>query len=138
MPRRVYICDNCGHSFELYQPIHEPLKKQCPCCKKHKLYQDLTGQYVSVKNYSTAGSIAEKNSKKLGKTKLEEIEAKEKNNNQKMIEAKHKKLEDAGLKVLKPNSKEIIRMSDENYKKIVPNGKFNSDKAIKYIQTGKV
>ncbi|GIW97315.1 MAG: FmdB family transcriptional regulator [Pirellulaceae bacterium] len=37
MPTYDYQCDACGHEFELYQGITEPVKKKCPECGKRKL-----------------------------------------------------------------------------------------------------
>jgi putative FmdB family regulatory protein len=37
MPTYDYECDDCGHSFELFQTISEPVKKKCPECGKPKL-----------------------------------------------------------------------------------------------------
>jgi putative FmdB family regulatory protein len=37
MPTYDYECDACGHTFELFQSIKEPLKKKCPECGKPKL-----------------------------------------------------------------------------------------------------
>jgi len=37
MPTYDYECDHCGHSFELFQSISEPVKKKCPKCGKPKL-----------------------------------------------------------------------------------------------------
>jgi len=37
MPTYDYACDACGHEFELFQTISEPLKRKCPECKKPKL-----------------------------------------------------------------------------------------------------
>ena len=37
MPTYDYLCDNCGHKFELFQSITESQKRKCPECKKHKL-----------------------------------------------------------------------------------------------------
>ena len=37
MPTYDYECDACGHTFELFQSISEPLKKKCPDCGKPKL-----------------------------------------------------------------------------------------------------
>lgn len=37
MPTYDYECDACGHEFELFQGINEPVKKKCPECKKNKL-----------------------------------------------------------------------------------------------------
>jgi putative FmdB family regulatory protein len=37
MPTYDYKCDACGHSFELFQSISEPVQKKCPECGKLKL-----------------------------------------------------------------------------------------------------
>lgn len=37
MPTYDYQCDGCGHEFELFQSISEPVKRKCPQCGKPKL-----------------------------------------------------------------------------------------------------
>jgi len=37
MPTYDYECDACGHAFELFQGISEPVKRKCPECNKRKL-----------------------------------------------------------------------------------------------------
>jgi putative FmdB family regulatory protein len=37
MPTYDYECDACGHEFELFQSITEPVKRKCPECSKPKL-----------------------------------------------------------------------------------------------------
>lgn len=37
MPTYDYLCDACGHKFELFQGINDPVQKKCPECKKSKL-----------------------------------------------------------------------------------------------------
>jgi putative FmdB family regulatory protein len=37
MPTYDYECDACGHKFELFQSISEPVARKCPECKKLKL-----------------------------------------------------------------------------------------------------
>ncbi len=37
MPTYDYVCDGCGHSFELFQSIKADAEKKCPECKKNKL-----------------------------------------------------------------------------------------------------
>jgi putative FmdB family regulatory protein len=37
MPTYDYLCDGCGHQFELFQSIKEDAKKKCPQCAKQKL-----------------------------------------------------------------------------------------------------
>ena len=37
MPTYDYVCDACGHEFELFQSITDSVKRKCPACKKPKL-----------------------------------------------------------------------------------------------------
>ncbi len=37
MPTYDYQCDACGHEFELFQSINDPVKRKCPECGKQKL-----------------------------------------------------------------------------------------------------
>jgi len=37
VPTYDYVCDGCGHAFELFQSIKEEPKKKCPECGKSKL-----------------------------------------------------------------------------------------------------
>jgi putative FmdB family regulatory protein len=37
MPTYDYLCDGCGHEFELFQSINDKHKRKCPECKKLKL-----------------------------------------------------------------------------------------------------
>ena len=37
MPTYDYVCDGCGHAFELFQSITDKVKRTCPECKKRKL-----------------------------------------------------------------------------------------------------
>ena len=37
MPTYDYVCDGCGHAFELFQSMTDSEKKTCPKCKKKKL-----------------------------------------------------------------------------------------------------
>ena len=37
MPTYDYVCDGCGHEFELFHSIKDEPKKQCPECGKKKL-----------------------------------------------------------------------------------------------------
>ncbi len=37
MPTYDYQCDACGHKFEQFQNISDPMLKKCPECKKSKL-----------------------------------------------------------------------------------------------------
>lgn len=37
MPTYDYVCDGCGHAFELFQSMTDSVKKTCPECGKKKL-----------------------------------------------------------------------------------------------------
>jgi putative FmdB family regulatory protein len=37
MPTYDYECDACGHEFELFQSISDPVKRKCTECGKQKL-----------------------------------------------------------------------------------------------------
>ena len=37
MPTYDYVCDGCGHAFELFQSMTDAVKKTCPECRKKKL-----------------------------------------------------------------------------------------------------
>ena len=47
MPTYDYVCDACGHKFELFQTINEAHKRKCPECKKQKLRR-LFGTGVAI------------------------------------------------------------------------------------------
>ena len=69
---RYYICDNCDHHFIKKQNINDELVKKCPKCRKHAVYQDLTGQHTFVYGEpTTVGHAAERNTAKAGKYELE-------------------------------------------------------------------
>ena len=37
MPTYDYVCDACGHKFELFQSMSDEVQRRCPKCKKLKL-----------------------------------------------------------------------------------------------------
>ena len=37
MPTYEYVCDACGHEFELFQSMSASIKRKCPECSKLKL-----------------------------------------------------------------------------------------------------
>ena len=37
MPTYDYLCDECGHAFELFQQMTAAVKRKCPECGKLKL-----------------------------------------------------------------------------------------------------
>ena len=50
MPTYDYLCEACGHEFELFQSIAADPEKRCPACKKLKLRRLIgTGAAVMFK-----------------------------------------------------------------------------------------
>src|SRR5262245_1462723 len=50
MPTYEYVCDACGHEFELFQQITAPVKRKCPKCGKPRLQRLIgTGSGVIFK-----------------------------------------------------------------------------------------
>ncbi|TWT55129.1 Zinc ribbon domain protein [Rubripirellula amarantea] len=47
MPTYDYECEGCGHKFEEFQGINDPVLKKCPECKKNKL-QRLFGTGAAI------------------------------------------------------------------------------------------
>lgn len=47
MPTYDYRCNACGHEFELFQGMTEPVKRTCPACKK-KTLERLIGTGAAV------------------------------------------------------------------------------------------
>jgi putative FmdB family regulatory protein len=43
MPTYEYVCDACGHEFEQFQNITDPVRRKCPECKKRKLRRLIGG-----------------------------------------------------------------------------------------------
>jgi putative FmdB family regulatory protein len=41
MPHYDYVCEACGHEFEIFQSMSESTKKKCPECGKLKLYRKI-------------------------------------------------------------------------------------------------
>ncbi len=80
MPTYDYECDQCGHTFELFQSISDSVKRKCPECGKSKLRRLFgTGAAIVFKGsgfYQTdyrsesykKGADAEKKSQSDGKS----------------------------------------------------------------------
>ena len=84
MPTYDYLCDSCGHKFELFQSMKDDAIKKCPECKKLKLRRLFgtgaalmfkgSGFYTtdyrsdSYKKAAQADSAASKSSESSGKS----------------------------------------------------------------------
>ena len=74
MPTYGYTCQNCGHTFEIFQDVNEGKKKKCPECKLLKLSRDITGGLGGsvVQDPKTLLQQAERNTAKMGHYELQE------------------------------------------------------------------
>ena len=50
MPTYEYACQGCGHEFEMFQRMSEPVKRKCPECGRLKL-QRLIGMGAGIMVY---------------------------------------------------------------------------------------
>jgi putative FmdB family regulatory protein len=81
MPEYSYACDECNHKWSIFCHRSEYRdKKKCPSCKKiksvHRDYEEdnVYGAYnFSVSEAKTLGHYADKQSKKYGKWKCEDM-----------------------------------------------------------------
>lgn len=66
MPDYEYICDNCGHNFEVFQRMSDKPKKKCSQCSKYKLRRVFHVPILAKTNEpKTLGALAEQNSNKF-------------------------------------------------------------------------
>ena len=73
MPTYEYRCDGCGHEFELFQQMSDPVKRKCPKCGKSKLQRLIgTGSAVLFKG----GGFYETDYRSEGYKKAAEAEKK--------------------------------------------------------------
>lgn len=113
MPRYDYECSACGHKMEnVYQEINDKPLKKCSSCKKHKLERIIFAPHVFVRGEATTmGQLAERNSKKMGKSQVEDMSNKDK-------ESKKSALKEAKSEM---HSK-INKMSASQKRRYIENG----------------
>ena len=109
MPEYSYICEKCECSWSIL--CHRSKYKdkiKCPSCKKSKMvYRDFQeDEFYAAYNYSlseakTIGHYADKQSKKLGKNKIEDMVREQKT---KKVDTLSDKLPDGMQKMDRPNS----------------------------------
>jgi putative FmdB family regulatory protein len=82
MPTYDYECHSCGYKMlDVYQPITSEALTYCTNCENHSLYRVIHAPYVAIKGSpATVGQLAELNSKKMGKSKVEELSLRDKDN----------------------------------------------------------
>jgi putative FmdB family regulatory protein len=76
MPTYDYRCNACGDSFELYQSFNDNIKRTCQKCGQKKLERLIDcGLDAFCYDVTTIGQQGERNAKKAGKTKVDEMVA---------------------------------------------------------------
>ena len=71
MPNYDYICEDCGHSWEMFQSMNDNPTKTCPKCKKRKARRQIglgagiifKGSGFYETDYKRAGEKEKKESK---------------------------------------------------------------------------
>ena len=109
MPEYSYACDGCDHKWSIFCHRSEYKdKKKCPCCNKikpvHRDYgeDNIYGGYsYSLSEAKTLGHYADKQSKKFGKNKVEDMMREQKT---KTKDTLSEKLSDGMQKIDKPSS----------------------------------
>lgn len=113
MPRYDYECSSCGNKIvDVYQQFSDKPLKKCKNCKKHTLERVVFIPHVFVRGEATTmGQLAERNSKKMGNSLVQEKSLKEK-------EDKKQALSEA-----KKEMKTIGRMSEHQKRRYIEDGK---------------
>lgn len=67
MPLYDFECRECKYSEEIFQGYSDPGEKECPKCN-HNSFRIVINScpHVSVKQYNTIGSLADKNWNQMG------------------------------------------------------------------------
>ena len=115
MPKYDYKCENCKHKLiDVYQSFDSESLTKCEKCGQESLNKIIYCPYISVKGeIKTVGQLAESNSKKMGKTLVEE-----------------KTLKD------KEDKKEALKDAKKEMRSKI--NKMTSDQARRYIEDGKI
>ena len=113
-----YICKSCGHELkDVLQSIKDDPLKTCEVCGEDALSRVIFGGRAAfVENATTIGSMADKNTKRMGH--YERSEAEEKANN-----SRHKKQETIYSKHATATRTEINKMSAEQKTNYIMKGK---------------
>jgi putative FmdB family regulatory protein len=78
VPEYFYECQNCEHSFEIFQHIKARRKRKCPECGKLKLERLIQRTFGFMGGCKTVGSLAEKNASKMSDEQKKELLDKQK------------------------------------------------------------
>lgn len=107
MPRYDYECDECGFKInDVYQSMTDKPLAHCKNCKKNKLRRVIFSPHVFVRGEpTTMGQLAERNSQKIGKSKVDEMTLKDKENKKESL-AEAKKEMRSKINSMNQNQKE--------------------------------
>ena len=115
MPTYEYKCTNCGHGFEIVQPMNHRKKRKCPSCEQLKLEKVFGKPMIFVKGEpQTIGHWADRNTQKMGRYELGDKEGERKENTK-----KDKSILGSGP----ATRKEIKKMTPSQKKKYIEKGK---------------
>jgi len=113
MPIYTYRCDGCDFEFEATQSIKDKPLRKCHKCNRNALQRLLHAPIcIMMNDVTTIGQLAEKNSKKIGKYKLEELEANDPGIQKKKKNKEKKELHD-----------KINKMTPQQKKRYIEEGK---------------
>lgn len=105
MPLYEYSCRECGASWEIIQSYNDEPIVDCVCCDyNNTAYRVMSIGYIGGCGGSTLGSLAEKNSKKLG-GKKDEILQKMCNDRSGSVDKFKGKIPEGGKETHKPKDK---------------------------------
>ena len=120
MPEYEYRCLDCEHEFSEHQDMkkYKPRKK-CPSCNKHKLQRVLGTFTAFVRDEpTTLGQLAERNNQKFGRYELDK--KRKEQNKGKNVDKKH---EPWYHKNGKASQDEVVKMTPEQKKRYIQEGK---------------
>ena len=106
-----YQCEDCGETLEVSQSISDKPFTECVSCGSSNYHRIIYPPTIFVRGEpTTLGQLAESNSKKLGKSKLEELAGKDKSSKKKALSEAKKEL------------KTIGKMTEAQQKRYIENG----------------
>ena len=108
-----YQCEDCGNFVEdVSQGISDKPDTECQVCKSHNYHRVIYAPKVFVRGEpTTLGQLAEVNSKKLGKTKTEEMIGRDKSSKKNALKEARKEL-----------NSNLGKMTESQKKRYIENG----------------
>lgn len=125
MPNYHYLCELCSHEFETYQSIKAESLRDCPECKTENLNRVFHAVNAFVRSDNpTIGTLAERNTAKLGTYGREAFWEKQKTNKANAYAAARKELQipDVSRESIALNKK-IQNMNDQQKERYIQEGK---------------